>query len=131
MNYIKHLKKVEIYDTIITDAFDIKFHKILFGGCRLDSLRILYFRGIMVSIVCKTRDFVVINKSAGIPSQSDPSGDTDAMTACSALLCDMGEKNKELYLIHRLDRVVGGLLVFARNSASAAKLSTAVAEREM
>ena len=85
----------------------------------------------MVSIVCKTKDFVVINKPAGVPSQSDPSGDIDAMTACSLLLCDMGEKNKELFLIHRLDRVVGGLLVFARNSAAAARLSSAVAEREM
>lgn len=85
----------------------------------------------MVSIVCKTRDFVVINKPAGVPSQSDPSGDIDAMTACSNLLLDMREKNKELFLIHRLDRVVGGLLVFARNSATAAKLSSAVAERQM
>lgn len=85
----------------------------------------------MVSIVCKTLDFVVINKPVGVPSQPDPSGDMDAMTACSKLLSDMGEKNKTLFLIHRLDRVVGGLMVFARNSAVAAKLSLAVAEREM
>ena len=85
----------------------------------------------MISIVCKTRDFVVINKPVGVPSQSDPSGDIDAMSACSRLLSELGEKNTKLYLIHRLDRVVGGLMVFARSSAVAAKLSAAVAKREM
>lgn len=85
----------------------------------------------MVSIVYKTRDFVVINKPVGVPSQSDPSGDLDAMSACSGLLSELGEKNTKLYLIHRLDRVVGGLMVFARSSAVAARLSSAVADREM
>ena len=47
----------------------------------------------MISIVCKTKDFVVINKPVGVPSQSDPSGDIDAMTACSRLLSEQGEKN--------------------------------------
>ena len=85
----------------------------------------------MISIVCKTRDFVVINKPVGVPSQSDPSGDIDAMSACSQMLSELGEKNTKLYLIHRLDRVVGGLMVFARNHGAAAKLSSSVAEREM
>ena len=85
----------------------------------------------MISIVCKTRDFVVINKPPGVPSQSDPSGDIDAMSACSELLSCSGEKNTKLYLIHRLDRVVGGLMVFARNAKTAASLSSAVANRCM
>ena len=84
----------------------------------------------MIEIISKTRDYVIIYKPVGIPSQSDPSGDTDAMTACSNLLVQQGESG-ELYLIHRLDRVVGGLLVFARNKKSAAYLSAAVAERRL
>ena len=78
----------------------------------------------------KTKDYVIIYKPAGILSQSDLSGDTDAMTACSAMLTESGEAG-QLYLIHRLDRVVGGLLVFARNKKSAAELSAAVAERNL
>lgn len=81
----------------------------------------------MIEIVSKTKDYVIIKKTAGMPSQSDPSGDKDAMTLCSELLSDSGE-NSGLYLIHRLDRVVGGLMVFARNKKTAADLSSQVAD---
>ncbi len=81
----------------------------------------------MIEILSKTVDYVIIYKPAGIPSQSDPGGDPDAMTLCSRILCEMGESDS-LYLIHRLDRVVGGLMVFARNKKSAADLSMQVAD---
>lgn len=84
----------------------------------------------MTEIVYKSRDFVIVYKPAGLPSQSDPSGDKDAMTITAELLSLSGERD-ELYLIHRLDRVVGGLLVFARNKAYAAKLSRLVAEEKI
>jgi 23S rRNA pseudouridine1911/1915/1917 synthase len=81
-------------------------------------------------IVLKNKHFVVINKPCGMPSQSDPSGDKDAMTLTSEILRENGE-NPTLFLIHRLDRVVGGLMVFARSKEAASVLSTAVAERSM
>lgn len=84
----------------------------------------------MIEIISKTKDYVIIYKPPGVPSQSDPSGDTDAMTACSMLLRENGEPDI-LYLIHRLDRVVGGLIVFARNKKSAATLSCLVAEHRI
>lgn len=80
----------------------------------------------MIEIIEKNPDYVIIYKPCGVPSQSDPSGDKDAMTLCSEQLSEMGEKNT-LFLIHRLDRVVGGLLVFARKKESAAVLSSLVA----
>ena len=79
----------------------------------------------MTKIVLKTKNAVVICKPAGIPSQPDPSGDADAMTLTAGLLKDISER-EELYLVHRLDRVVGGLMVFARNKKSAAELSSLV-----
>lgn len=84
----------------------------------------------MIEFLDKTSDYVVIYKPAGIPSQSDPSGDPDAMTLCAQMLREGGE-NDSLFLIHRLDRVVGGLLVFARNKKSAAELSAQVAEHKL
>ena len=81
----------------------------------------------MIEILSKTVEYVIIYIPAGMPSQSDPSGDPDAMTVCSGLLREMGE-NDTLYLIHRLDRVVGGLMVFARNKKTAADLSLQVAD---
>lgn len=80
----------------------------------------------MIEIVRKTRDYVIVNKPAGMPSQPDPSGGVDAMAATSELLRTMGERNA-LWLVHRLDRVVGGLLVFARTAHAAAELSAAFA----
>ncbi len=79
----------------------------------------------MTEIVYKSKSLVVVYKPAGVPSQADPSGDADAMTLASRALADLGEPS-ELYLIHRLDRVVSGLIVFARNKRSAAALSELV-----
>lgn len=57
-----------------------------------------------------------------MPVQPDPTGDTDALTLCGQILSDMGE-DSALWLVHRLDRVVGGTVVFARNKRTAAALS--------
>ncbi len=76
----------------------------------------------MPEILYKSKNFIVINKPAGVPSQKDQSGDPDAMTLTSSALCDIGEPS-ELFLIHRLDRPVGGALVFARNKHAAAEIS--------
>ena len=73
-------------------------------------------------IVYKDENVVVIIKPVGMPSQSDPTGDKDAMTATSELLSSQGERDA-LWLVHRLDRNVSGLLAFARNKKSAAELS--------
>ena len=74
------------------------------------------------TIVYKDENVVVIIKPIGMPSQSDPTGDIDAMTATSELLLSLGERDS-LWLVHRLDRNVSGLLAFARNKKSAAELS--------
>lgn len=82
----------------------------------------------MIEILYKTKAVAVIYKPPGIPSQKDPSGDKDAMTLTSEALISMGEQGN-LWLIHRLDRVVSGLLVFARNKKYAAILSELVKDR--
>lgn len=82
----------------------------------------------MIRIVQKTKNLVIIYKPPGMPAQSDPSGDKDAMTATSELLSEIGDDSR-LWLVHRLDRVVGGIMVFARNKKYAALLSEIVKER--
>lgn len=84
----------------------------------------------MSNIVFKSKNAVVINKPAGIPSQKDTSGDKDALTLLSEELRRDSDRD-ELYLVHRLDRVVGGLMVFARSRSSAAELSKAAADGEL
>ena len=75
----------------------------------------------MVEIVKKDREYVIINKPIGVPSQPDPTGDPDALGMTSELLRSMDER-AELWLVHRLDRTVGGLMVFARTKSAAAEL---------
>ena len=77
-------------------------------------------------IVYKDANVIVIIKPVGMPSQSDPTGDPDAMSTTSELLRAKGEKS-DLWLVHRLDRNVGGLLAFARNKKSASALSELIA----
>ncbi len=83
----------------------------------------------MIKEIFKNRDFIVIEKPCGMPSQKDPGGDADALSLTAEYLREMGESDK-LWLIHRLDRVVGGLMIFARNKESAAELSALVASRD-
>ena len=87
------------------------------------------FRSDGVEILYKSKNAVVIYKPSGIPSQSDLSGDSDAQKITSELLREMGEESN-LYLVHRLDRVVAGLMIFARNKKSAAILSDIIAAGE-
>lgn len=86
-----------------------------------------------MEILYKTKDIVAVYKPAGMPSQSDASGSEDAMSASTRALAELGE-NSQLWLVHRLDRVVGGILVFARNKGAARELSdlvgTSGAEKE-
>ena len=78
-----------------------------------------------VEILYKSKNLIVVNKPCGIPSQPDTTGDADALTLSAAHLLSLGE-DSALYPVNRLDRVVGGLLVFARNKQSAAALSSIV-----
>ena len=79
-------------------------------------------------ILYKSKNTVVIYKEPNIPSQGDPSGDLDAMSLTAEALRGLGE-NDSLWLVHRLDRVVGGVMVFARNKKYAAILSEYVKDR--
>ena len=76
----------------------------------------------MPKIIYKDKNAVAIIKPVGMPSQSDTTGDLDAMSATAKMLSEMGE-NDALWLVHRLDRTVGGVMVFARTKAAAAQLS--------
>ena len=84
----------------------------------------------MLNIVYLSKSAAVIYKPHGMPAQPDPSGDTDAMTATATILRERGE-NADLWLINRLDRGVGGLMIFARDKKTAATLSETVRDRQI
>lgn len=81
-----------------------------------------------MEILYMDKRLVAVNKPAGVPSQPDPTGAADAMTLASRALTERGEDGA-LWLVHRLDRVVGGVLIFARSKAAAAELCGEIAEK--
>lgn len=76
-------------------------------------------------IVFGDQALVCLVKPHLTPSQPDPSGD------CSALEWASHEMGQELFTVNRLDRPVGGLLVLATSSRTAAALSRQFQERNV
>ena len=68
---------------------------------------------------------LVVNKPAGTLSQGDATGDLDLLTQGKAYLKERFDKpgNVFLGLVHRLDRPVSGIMVFARTSKAASRLA--------
>lgn len=75
---------------------------------------------------------IVVEKSVNIPSQGDKTGDIDMLTIIKEYLKEKYKKPGNVYLglIHRLDRPVGGVMVFAKTSKAAARLSEQIREKE-
>jgi 23S rRNA pseudouridine1911/1915/1917 synthase len=82
-----------------------------------------------LKIIYEDKHILCLEKPQGIPSQSDKTSDEDLM---SQALNYLKSKNKNPYLglIHRLDRPVGGVIVYAKNDFANKELSKQVQLRE-
>lgn len=67
-----------------------------------------------------------------MPVQADSSGDEDLLSTVKAYIKEKYSKPGEVYLglVHRLDRPVGGVMVFARTSKAAARLTESFKNRK-
>ena len=86
-----------------------------------------------VRILYEDNHLIVAVKPAGVLSQSDGSGAPDMLTILKAYIKDMYNKPGEVYLglVHRLDRPVSGVMVFARTSKAASRLSEQIRTRKV
>jgi 23S rRNA pseudouridine1911/1915/1917 synthase len=68
---------------------------------------------------------LVVHKPAGVLSQGDETGDPDLLSIARQWVKTTFDKPGEAFLglVHRLDRPVSGVMVFARTSKAAARLS--------
>jgi RluA family pseudouridine synthase len=68
---------------------------------------------------------LVIYKPAGMLSQADDTGDADVLTVAKQYIKEKYEKPGEVFmgLVHRLDRPVSGVMVLARTTKAASRLS--------
>ncbi len=74
---------------------------------------------------------LAVNKPAGLLSQGDLTGDLDVLTVAKQIIKDRDKKPGNVYLglVHRLDRPVGGVMLLAKTSKCAARLSEQLRER--
>ena len=81
-----------------------------------------------LKVIYEDNHIIVVEKLVNIPSQSDKTGDLDMLTLIKEYLKEKYNKPGNVYLglVHRLDRPVGGVMVFAKTSKAAARLSEQV-----
>ena len=86
---------------------------------------------INLKVIYEDNHIIVVEKPANSPSQGDKTGDLDMLTIIKAYLKEKYNKPGNVYLglVHRLDRPVGGVMVFAKTSKAAARLSEQVREK--
>lgn len=75
----------------------------------------------------------MVEKPVNIPVQSDKSKDDDLLTILKKDLKIRYEKPGNVYLglVHRLDRPVGGVMVFAKTSKAASRLSDVIRKQQL
>ena len=84
-----------------------------------------------LKVIYEDNHIIVVEKIPNIPSQSDKTGDIDMLTLAKQYLKEKYQKPGNVYLglIHRLDRPVGGIMIFAKTSKAASRLSNEVREK--
>ncbi len=85
-----------------------------------------------IPILFEDDSVLVCEKPAGMPGQPDTSNQLDLETYLKNVLFKEQEGEEEPYLtaVHRLDRPVGGLMVFAKTKQAAAELSRQIQNHE-
>ncbi|MCR5341446.1 MAG: RluA family pseudouridine synthase [Saccharofermentans sp.] len=86
-----------------------------------------------IKILYEDNHVIVCIKPAGVLSQSDGSGAPDMLTILKRYIKEKYGKPGEVYLglVHRLDRPVSGVMVFARTSKAASRLSEQIRTRKV
>ena len=79
----------------------------------------------MLNVIYEDNHIIVVEKPVNIPSQADKTGDIDMITMIKDYLKEKYNKPGNVYvgLVHRLDRPVGGIMIFAKTSKAASRLS--------
>lgn len=78
-----------------------------------------------MEILFEDSNIIVCVKPVGIISQSDSGGGESMISLLQA------QTGAEIFPLHRLDRETGGVMVYAKTKAAAAKLSRDIAERRL
>ena len=85
-----------------------------------------------LKVIYEDNHIIVVEKIPNVPSQGDKTDDISMLDIIKQYLKQKHNKPGNVYLglIHRLDRPVGGVMVFAKTSKAAARLSEEVRSHE-
>ena len=86
-----------------------------------------------IPVLYEDNHILVVLKPQNIPAQEDASGDTDLLNILKEYIRVKYDKQGNVYLglVHRLDRMTGGIMVFAKSAKSAARLTEAFKNHEV
>ena len=84
-----------------------------------------------LNIIYEDNHIIVVEKIPNILSQDDETGDISMMKLVKDYLKEKYNKPGNVYLglVHRLDRPVGGVIIFAKTSKAASRLSDEVRKK--
>ncbi|WP_195238363.1 RluA family pseudouridine synthase [Romboutsia sp. 1001285H_161024_C4] len=82
----------------------------------------------MIKVIYEDNHLLVVEKPVNILSQGDDTNDKDMVNLLKQYVKEKYNKPGNVYigLVHRLDRPVGGVMVFAKTSKAASRLSDQV-----
>lgn len=85
----------------------------------------------MIKIIFEDNHLLVVDKPINIPVQEDESKDKDLLNMLKEYLKEKYSKPGNVYLglVHRLDRPVGGVMVFAKTSKCASRISEQIRDK--
>ena len=88
---------------------------------------------LMINILYEDNHLLVVEKPINMLVQGDSTKDLDLLTILKQYLKEKYHKPGIVYLglVHRLDRVVGGIMVFAKTSKAANRLSKQVKDHKI
>ena len=82
-----------------------------------------------MEIIYKDEHVIVCNKPSGVLSEGESSNAMPILLG--EALGALGEKNTQIFPVHRLDKETSGLMVFARTAKAAAALSVSITDSRM
>lgn len=86
-----------------------------------------------LNVLYEDNHCIVVVKPQNVPSQEDVSGDKDMLTMVKEYIKEKYNKEGDAFvgLVHRLDRPTGGIMVFAKTSKGAGRLSEQIQNGQM
>ena len=76
-----------------------------------------------LNIIFEDKNLIIVEKYQGIPCQADKTNDKDLLSEVSSYI------GNDAFLVHRLDRPVGGIMIFAKNKNTCSSLSSQIQEK--